>query len=208
MVALLLESDLIKKRQPPYNRGQRHTRYSHSIVSAIDKKGYIRLELLSRRTEREVILSFSNKYDANAFLSNIINRFRLCQKLCNVHKGREACFNYHLKMCLGACIEKEPPESYNKRVMQAIQQFDYSYPNFMVIGRGRHETEHSVVAVEKGVYQGFGYFEHSSGNISAYCRRNIRFLRERIEPKTDNQEVRRIIRGYLKQGSEDVIVKY
>lgn len=208
LVALLLESDLIKRHQPPYNRDQRSINYLYGLRASIDQKGYLRLALTSNQEPYEPILSFSNKIEAESFLLKLIIRFRLCQKLCHIHKTRGACFNYHLKMCNGACLGKESPAAYNQRVQMAIQQFDYAYPNFLIVGRGRRSREYSLVAVEKGVYQGFGFFRHPGEHLQRYCQENRLALRDMIQCRPDNQDVRRIIRGYLAHNRTDLVINY
>lgn len=202
LIALLLESDIIKTRQPAFNRDQRNTIYLYGIYSFSDKNGYVNLRLEPLQTGKRALLSFTNRPEGEEFLLKLMSRYQLCQKLCHFHKTGGACFHYHLKLCRGACIGLEPAEIYNRQVGQALGQFDYTYANFLIIGAGRREEERSVVDVEKGVYRGFGFFE------PALAGDDIAALKSAVQFREDNQDVRRIIRRYLKSHPGERIVRY
>ncbi len=202
LIALLLESDIIKTRQPAFNRDQRNTVYLYGIYSFSDKNGYMNLRLDPLQAGDRALLSFVNRPEGEEFLLKLMSRYQLCQKLCHFHKTRGACFHYHLKLCQGACIGLESAEIYNRRVRQALGQFDYAYPNFLIIGAGRREGERSVVGVEKGIYRGFGFFE------PAMAGDDIAALKSAVQFREDNQDVRRIIRRYLKSHPGERIVTY
>lgn len=205
LVALLRESELIKKHQPPYNRDQRNTLYLYGIFSSMDGSGYLRLSLERLPADgngSEPLLSFTNRMEAMEFLEKLLKKYDLCQKLCGIHKTGGPCFSYHTKGCQGACIGKELPPNYNKRVKKAIWQFEYALPSFLVIGRGRRDDEKSVVAIEKGVFKGFGYFQPQMVGEEAAQ------IREAVQTGEDNQDVRRIIIGYLRKNKEDLVVRY
>jgi len=201
LIALLLESEMIKKHQPPFNRDQRNTMYLYGIFCAADANHYLRLSLERLKNGSQPPLSFTNKMEAMEFLDKLIMRFGLCQKLCGIHKTKGPCFYYHTKRCAGACTGQEPAAKYNRRVEKAIKQFDYVFPSFLVIGKGRQENEQSVVAVENGVFQGFGYFNPElAGN-------DIVNVKAAIQLREDNQDVRRIIINYLRKNTEDKVIR-
>lgn len=202
LIALLLESDIIKTRRPAFNRDQRHTVYLYGIYSFSDKNGYLNLRLEPLQPGETALLSFTNRREGEEFLLKLMSRCRLCQKLCHFHKTKGACFHYHLKLCRGACIGLEPAEVYNRRVQQALGQFDYAHANFLIIGPGRREEERSVVDVEKGIYRGFGFFE------PAMAGDDIAALKAAVQFREDNQDVRRIIRRYLHGHPGERIVTY
>ena len=209
LVAQLLESDLIKKAQPLYNRSQKQIRYRYAIFSELRDDGYLHVywRALSRAQEKaataQPLLAFSNKKELSAFLDNLIIRFRLCQKLCGVHKTNGACFHYHIKLCAGACTGEESPETYNQRVESGLRQFVYDAPNFIIIAEGRTEREKSVVVIENGSYRGFGYV--SSRNVR---RDRISCLRKCIQNRLDNQDIRRIIIRYLQTHQNLTVWEY
>lgn len=209
LVALLLESDLIKKMQPIYNRAQRHIRYRYGVYSRFNDRGYreIYTAALVKNSADDAIplplIAFTNKKELALFLDRLVRRFQLCQKLCGLYRGRRACFHYHIHLCHGACAGEEPAAAYNQRVGAALRQLNYEYPNFFIITKGRHDKERAIVMVENGVYRGFGFATHAR-----VINEDVRQLRACISPREDNQDVRRIIRQYVNQHKNARILEY
>ncbi len=209
LVALLLESDLIKKKQPKYNRDQKHTRYRYGIFSRKGDNGYFYIywQILNKAQDKPLnshpLLAFSNKKELSVFLDKLITRFKLCQKLCGVHKTKGPCFHYHIKLCNGACIGEESPKTYNQRVERALGQFYYDFPNFFIISEGRTNRERSVIVIENGSYRGFGFV--NSRNVR---QDRFSYLRKCIQNRLDNQDVRRIITRYLQTHQNLTVWEY
>lgn len=203
LIALLLESDIIKTRQPVFNRSQRNVRYRYGIFVSRDAGGYQRftIRVLAEAAE-DAILSFTSRYDADAFLNRMINDYQLCQKLCGIHNTRSACFRYYTRQCKGACIGNEAPAIYNRRVRKALHRFDYPHQNFLIIGKGRSKDESSVVSIENGLYKGFGFYapKHTGDDPTE--------IKKAIIQKPENQDVRRIINGFLRKNARDSLIAY
>jgi DNA polymerase-3 subunit epsilon len=202
LVALLFESDEIKKYLPFYNRAQRHSLFKFGIYQEVNKDGYIVLKAGKiTPTVQPVVTAFSID-EATEILEKKISKYRLCQKLCSIYNIQYACFHYSINQCNGACIGKEAPEEYNKRVRKAIASLEYAHPNFLIVGNGRSEEERSVVNVENGKYLGFGFFNPE------YISNETEALKEVISPKQDNRDVHRIIHRHLLQNKQDQILTY
>ncbi|MGJ1245159.1 nucleotide excision repair endonuclease [Sphingobacterium sp. UBA7038] len=60
LLALLYESDLIKKHQPYYNRAQRRTYYGFGLYLAVNPSGYQVLQVETLDPEREELMTFSS----------------------------------------------------------------------------------------------------------------------------------------------------
>ncbi len=202
LIALLLESDEIKKYLPIYNHAQRHTLFNFGIFQSVNKDGYIVLKA-GKITHgvHPIITAFSHD-EAREILEKKISQFNLCQKLCGIYDIQYACFHYSINQCKGACIGKEAPEEYNKRVQKAVASLDYTHRNFLIVGNGRSREERSVVTVENGKYLGFGFFNPE------YTGSDTETLKELITSKQDNRDVHRIIRRYLSQNKQDNILTY
>ena len=198
LIALLLESDLIKTHQPVFNRSQRTIRYRYGLFSQLSADGYLTFSLQRfgpkgpNGIDGELVIAFSNKKQAQSFQDRIITKYRLCQKLCGLYKNRGPCFNYHLKLCNGACVGSESPEDYNLRANQAIDQFCYDFPDFLIVTKGRNADEKGVVLIRQGLYRGFGFLPEDA--ISALA---IDTVGEHIQQRADNQDIRKIINAFL-----------
>lgn len=92
LIALLHESDLIKKHQPLYNRSQRRTIYQYGLYLEIIN-GYKRLQISKINSLKEEITSFSTMREAKEALFGITESYRLCQKINGLYKSSTCCFN-------------------------------------------------------------------------------------------------------------------
>ena len=136
--ALLLESELIKKLRPMFNRALRKTRRLTVARKVITPQGYIRVMIEAVSTleatknagkpkgkgakgEREILGLFRTRTQAAEFLAEAAKEHRLCLALLGLEQTRRHCFAYHLHRCDGACMGEEVPVSYNKRVEQAFE---------------------------------------------------------------------------------------
>ncbi len=191
LIALLLESDEIKKYKPVFNRAQRRSFFQYGIYSFKDEKGYICFEIRKNTGNELPLTSFTSLQSAKKYLSALSQEFELCQKLCGLYETHGACFHYGIKQCYGACIAEELPENYNTRAKLLIRKFEYESDNFLIIDKGRNPQEKSVVKIENGKYCGFGFFEPEiTGD-------NLRLIAESTKPFTDNRDVQIIIKGFV-----------
>lgn len=196
LVALLLESDEIKKHHPKFNRAQRRTRYFWGIYQRNTKAGYLGLYAARLETEKNKtpLTMCGSGHTARKILYSKVREYELCMKLCDLYQTKTACFDYQIKQCQGACIGEESVEDYNTRVEEAVATFNrYSLRTFLVLGKGRNKQEQSIVAVENGLYLGFGYVDKDIA-ISTFDE-----ARQYIQSYKDNLDVQKIIYGYLKQ---------
>ena len=200
LIALLLESDEIKKLQPFFNRAQKRTVLNYCIHIIKNENGYLTFQI---GKEKENLLITPGSYDhALEIIDKLVIKFNLCQKLCGVYSIVHACFGYSVKQCHGACVGKEEPVEYNKRVQLAIDSLQYKNPSFLIIDRGRSISEKSIVQIEKGKYVGYGYFEPE------FVNHDPDTLKDFIKFKEDNKDVNRIIRNYLINSEGKNIVIY
>lgn len=125
--ALLLESELIKKIQPLYNRQLRLVKQMAVLRKEKNSDGYdvLTLEYVSIDTETfsaETILYFRSIRQAKEFLQNLVREHSLCSKYVSLEKTNSACFSYKLGVCRGACVNLEKPAHYNMRLAAALSK--------------------------------------------------------------------------------------
>jgi DNA polymerase-3 subunit epsilon len=202
LVALLLESDEIKRLKPQYNSAQKRTGAFYGIFEGMDKNGYTTLQINRLNSREEPLIMLESVMKAQSFLYHKIARYGLCLQKCGLHKTGGPCFDYHLHKCQGACVAAESPEAYNARVREAIQSFCFANENFVIIGKGRSTGEKSVVCVEKGTYKGFGYLDES------LPYQTLGEIRSCIKAYAHNRDIQKIICGYLKANKNDQFVRY
>ena len=161
LVALLHESEEIKRLQPQINRAQRRNKFAYCIVSRVNKHGYRCFDIVKNtaqvRKEEDVISEFPTLSRAKGRLNFVRKHLDLCGIYTKLNNGK-ICFYYHLKQCRGACCGEEDSATYNERAEMARLHlrnvFDY---DFLLFDRGRNHMEEAVVLVQEGKYRGYAY---------------------------------------------------
>ncbi len=202
LVALLFESDEIKRLKPFYNRQQRRSVFSSGIYTYYDQNGYKRLTFQKVSPDNPPIIALTNHFKSKDFLYHKVAKFNLCQKLCDLYKTKGACFDYQVHECKGACINLEPPEEYNARVDQAIESFTYEHDSFVIIGKGRVPDERTIVCVDNGRYLGFGFVDKT------FSAANMEDFKSAVKPFNDNKDIQQIIRGFLRTKHRDKVIVF
>jgi DNA polymerase III subunit epsilon len=118
--ALLLESKLIKEKQPLFNRKLRDSRKMQILLKRTDMNGYSTVSFkelgnLESKEINNILGVFKSKKLLNEYVYGVAKEKQLCPKLLGMEKGKGSCFYFHLGTCKGACIGKEKSISYNMR---------------------------------------------------------------------------------------------
>ena len=192
LIALLKESEEIKRNKPLFNRALRRNIFSHALYGYTDEAGYLNLKL-DKATDENAITTFTTKQSGKQFLFKATEAFNLCQKLTGLYPTTSNCFNYTIKTCNGACLKEEAPETYNERVRQLISKYNYANKNMLIIDHGRDIDERSIVYIKNGVFVGLGHF-----NLN-YQITNIEVLESIITPMENNRDAQHIIQSYLRR---------
>ncbi len=202
LIALLLESDEIKKHKPLYNRLQRRTLYKYGLYSFYLQSGYhvIQIEKIKATgTPHTVCASFD---EALVMVHKLADKYELCQKLCGLYQNHGACFQHSIGQCAGACIGAEPPEKYNLRVDAALSEFHHKWSDMAIIDQGRNEDEVSVVLIENKVFAGFGWMMKEDGIEDPAC------IKDHIKRYNDNRDIQQIIKGFLNSGKALKVIRF
>ncbi|MGB3607183.1 MAG: exonuclease domain-containing protein [Psychroserpens sp.] len=193
LIALLKESAEIKRNKPKFNRALRRSVFTHALYSFTDANGYINLTVDKVSLDKSAITTFSNLQSGKSFITRVLKEYNLCQKLTGLYTTKSNCFNYTIKSCNGACIQKESPEDYNQRVSELILKNSYDDKNMIIIDQGRDMDEKSVVYIQNGMYKGIGFYELN------HQINNIKVLESIITPMENNRDTQHIIQSYLRR---------
>lgn len=179
LVALLLESEEIKRLMPSINRAQRRRRFPHAIHAYTNEQGYLCFDVVrntaDNRNKLDIISEYPSITRAKGRLEYMRKEYELCSRFTNLFKSRSVCFHYHLKQCRGACGALESVEEYNERAEVAREHLRTVFDvNFILVDEGRSSDEHAVILVEEGRYRGYGYVEPDQLNDLAQVRDAIR----------------------------------
>ncbi len=200
LIALLMESEEVKKHTPRFNRLLRRKWLQWGIFAGENEQGYTTLGIRRNDNHETPLTTFSTKKQARDFLFSLTGQYELCQKLCGLYKSKGTCFQYHIQRCKGACIQEEPPETYNLRVAEATAPWRYGKNSFFIIDSGRNPDEKSVVLIDNNRYCGYGFFPAND------CIHDEDELRGYINARPDHRDAHQIIRLYLKQNKAERII--
>jgi len=192
LIALLKESEEIKRHKPKYNRMRKSNSFTHCIDWFRDERGIINFKIVEKEDSDNALLSFVTYSTARERLESWLDEYILCLRYCGLTAEDSICFNHQLKKCNGICSGEEEAEDYNKRAEAILQKYIFKDPDFAIIDKGRNREENSVVLVEGGHYSGFGYYDrsetiHSPEELRSIVKRAIYY------PDTDD-----LIRGWMK----------
>jgi DNA polymerase-3 subunit epsilon len=201
LIALILESQEIRRLWPKYNQAQKFRVEEWGIFDYEDRNGYMRFSVNVITRGSRPLIRFNSKGNAWNFLWEKVREFDLCPKLSGLQLSKGLCFEYQTGACHGSCMGIETSEIYNGRAERAIQSFRADGDTVAIIGRGRNIEEQSLVLVEKGSYFGFGFFDkqHSISDFDSaktYVNRSV-----------ETPTVQTLINGYVKnpRGAEVVV---
>lgn len=207
--ALLLESELIKKLQPIYNRKLRYARKLTYLKKHTTPDGYFSVELrhgeeISSDELEEVLGIFKSKKSAKEHLAHLVKEHSLCENLLGLQKTIKPCFSYRLGWCKGACAKKEKAALYNARFILAfgktkLRAWPFAGP--IVIKEKSEDIEEGLVFDKwcyLGKYSEFMY-EDTRDGIAVSDFDVYKILTSFLRDKTNHKKITTLTRESLGQ---------
>jgi len=191
LIALILESQEIRRLWPKYNQAQKFRVEEWGIFDYEDRNGYLRFSVNIVTKGSKPLIRFSSKGDVWNFLWEKVREFDLCPKLSGLQVAKGLCFDFQTGECKGACMGVESVKRYNKRAEKAISAFSGDGETAAIIGRGRNVEEQSLVLIEKGNYIGFGFFDQSVSIADFESAKTF------VKPSVETRTVQNLINSYL-----------
>lgn len=191
LIALILESQEIRRLWPKYNQAQKFKVEEWGIFDYEDRNGYLRFSVNVVTRGSRPLVRFSTKSEAWSFLWEKVRDYELCPKLSGLQVAKGLCFDYQAGECHGACMSLEPVKKYNKRIEKAIRTFKEVGETAAIIGKGRNNEEQSLVLVDKGAYVGYGFFDNDAAISDFESARQ--FVKTGFETRT----VQNLINAYI-----------
>ncbi len=201
LIALILESQEIRRLWPKYNLAQKYKTQEWGIYDYEDRTGCLRFCVNEVSRGTRPLITFSSKGDAWSFMWEKVREFELCPKLSGLQLAKGLCFSHQSGTCKGACMGIESVKKYNKKVQKAVDSFFEKGNSVAIIGQGRKMDESSLVLVENGNYLGFGFFDKSESIADLESAKNY------IKISKDNRVVQNLVNSYLlnPKGGEVVV---
>ncbi len=193
LIALLLESEEIKKHKPKFNKRRKAESFTHTIDWFMDDKGIVNFKIIEYNLAENALMSFTSYFSARERLESLLDENVLCLRYCGLTDREAICFNHQIKKCNGICAEEEEIEIYNKRANEIFKNYIFEHPNFAIIDKGRSTGERSLILIENGKFSGFGYFDEYAQLNSSEDFKNI------IKPINYYPDADDLVKGWLKQ---------
>lgn len=193
LVALLLEQEEIKTHRPPYNRSRKVEALDHLLDTWLSPEGIISFGQVTAAEAREPLAGFPAYISARDTLRRWIDEHHLCLAYCGLSEPGKPCFHYQVKSCYGVCCGEESVEDYNRRAAKILREYRFDPADFILLDRGRHVEEQSVVVVRNGHYAGFGFIDQSVA-VSGPAE-----LMEHIRPAPPHPDADSIIRSWMRK---------
>lgn len=172
--ALLLESRLVKEKQPIYNRQLRSERQLCAWQISADFESELHVALkreseISAEMMGSLFGTFKTKKQAVDALRKIAENNQLCPRLLGLESGKGACFSHQLKRCKGVCAGKELKFMHHLRLQQALAAHRLkSWPYASKIGIREHNAESGKTEIhvfEQWCHLGTVDNEHDMENL-------------------------------------------
>jgi len=155
--ALLLESQLIKKWQPPFNVLLKSAAPAYALHLPRGSLQPLVVDYEDGARDRVHGL-FGSRRTAEAGWRAQVKRHGLCPSLLGIEKTTlsRGCFARQLGQCRGACIGLETPSAHKRRVHRALRQLDrFAWPYAGPIGIAEDDGQlHQVHVVQGWAYLG------------------------------------------------------
>lgn len=201
LIALLEESEEIKKHYPKHNRAQKRKIQQYGIFSYEDRNGIIHLAHNKLKMVPNPLAIFYNITDCRQFIENLCSTFELCPKYCHLQENITTCSHYKIKQCLGVCSSLTYMEKYNERVRQAVSSLQDEKTDYAIRLKGRKTDEEAFVLVKDNYYVGYGFIPKSE---------NVYHLDEMdtfLKPRKNTLETQRLIEAYLRKNPNSIIAR-
>ena len=199
--ALLIESWLIKERQPVLNRKLRRNAEMCTWTLVEQAQGDFQPRLvcgaeLGLSKNQDCFGLFTNKREATLALTRIAEANALCLSVLGLEKTADKgrpCFGYQLQRCKGACIGKEPPGMHSARLMAAMAKLKlktWPYPGPIgVVERDEVSERQDIHVVHGWCYLGTASSEEQlhaimeSGGRPVFDRDTYKLLAKHLNGK-------------------------
>lgn len=206
LMALVKESEEIKRLMPFYNRSQKRKKLRYGLYVEKDECGYQQLAVRLLRLEQAPIKSFVHRKGANSSLLHLVNKFELCyQKVDNagLFPSQPCLAAANGRICEEECPAKlQSPEAYNQGVEKMTKAARYPYDNFAILLKGRTSGELGFILVKNQVFYGYGFIEdyHWDGKW--------RSLVNASQEKAETVDMKQLILAFLRKKHKAKIVKF
>ncbi|GGZ90196.1 exonuclease domain-containing protein [Algibacter mikhailovii] len=191
LIALLMEDAAIKQHYPEYNQVAKRAPKRHAIFSYRDRKGILHIAYNTLKATPNPILILHSITDCRQEIEQLCSHFELCPKYCHLQETTGPCNHFKIHSCKGVCKAQEDVETYNERVLRAIESLATNKRDVVLKQKGRYDYEDAFIMIEKGTYLGYGFIDKTE-QINTSEDLEVFLIRQQ-----DNIDIQKIIRKAL-----------
>lgn len=170
--ALLLESSLIKKESPLFNRMLRRKKVLVVAKRRVDSEGYMHVTLERSHAitpDGSILGVFRTTTQGREVLRTLAQQHRVCEKLIGIEQSKGECFGVQIGKCDGACVAKLSSEEHNARLEEAFKGRKlrtWPYPGPIMIKEAESEERGTVFFIDNWAL--VGAFTYESGEFQPF----------------------------------------
>ncbi len=179
LMALILESQEIRKLWPPFNRSQKKYHHRYGLYCFENRNGKLQLIIEKKKNNLPAIYTFNLLQEGHQFIRRVKESMEV-QDL-QVEQGSDdlvKLYNYQLNQTIESLRRKYPST--------AIVEKDYYQPN-----------RYAVYLMEKGQFYGMGYMENPYEIDSQVDK-----WKEKLSPSPDNDFIRGLLYQSVTSGAK------
>lgn len=193
LIAFILEAVEIKRIWPKYNQSLKRFEQVYGLFTFEDQNGYLRLAIDKRNKFSTPLYTFNQLIEGYSLLRGLVIEHGLCPKLCFLQKSSEVCL---CSQCKDDCRGEETRESYNAKVINALNQLKQRMPSFALTDAGRSKGEKSWILIDQGRFYGMGYLPET------VQIENLNDLKNHLTPYLSNDYIRNMVCNHVSRYPE------
>ncbi len=195
LIALLIESQEIKRNNPVLNRKLRKKRENIYINIIKDDNGYYGLKI--SKTKENVLTSFQSTRKARSFMNYLSDKNDLCKKLNSTHTENHCCYAISSSQNTKRCYCEDSMKSYNGKFQKMKESLILPNKKFLMVDKN-HKKPYPFISVDSGTIEGFGYTNNPDSSYITKLKR--------LDFNTKDEVI--IVKNYYKKNNESLELIY
>lgn len=195
LIALLIESQEIKRNNPVLNRKLRKKRENININIIEDANGYYGLKISMNK--ENVLTSFQSTRKARNFINYLSEKYNLCKKINSTHTENHCCHAISLSQNTKSCYCNDNTKYYNSKFQKMKESLILPKKKFLLVDKN-HKKPYPFVSVDSGTIEGFGYTNNPDSNYRANLKR--------LDFNTKDEVI--IVKNYYKKNNDSLELIY
>lgn len=191
LIALLIESQEIKRNNPILNRKLRKKRENINVNIFKDEKGYYGLKI--SKNKENALTSFQSTHKAKNFINYLSEKNNLCKKLNSTHTENHCCHAISLSQNTKRCYCNDKVKFYNDKFEKMKESLILPKKKFLIVEKNLKKP-YPFVSVDSGTIEGYGYTDNPHSNY----RTNLK----RLDYNTKDEVI--IVKNYYKRNNDSL----